>query len=278
MTCIECGNNNFSFDEVMGERICDDCGLVEITELFEQSVSQFSPSGEVVRESTFRNTLGTTNRNRYDASETNIQTGLVYCNLVLSSIATNHPLRDRVEECYISLFRGHVFSNKYSYETRATALVYYVLKENGIPIKLREVRKEFECDMRKVNRLTRGIAKHFGNSSVYARDNTVSMLDKTSRAIHDSAEFITLCQEMHIMLEPILEASNFTKGRTYCAAICMIVSRANLMQISQKELSEKTGYDVSTIRIQAKKILQMLGYNSLKEISGKTIEDLNKEE
>ena len=102
------------------------------------------------------------------------------------------------------------------------------------------------------------------------------MLDKTSRAIYDSAEFITLCQEMHIMLEPILEASNFTKGRTYCAAVCMIVARANLMQITQKELSEKTGYDVSTIRIQAKKLLQFLGYSSLREIVGKPIEDLNK--
>ena len=276
MSCVECGENDFSFDERIGERACNNCGLVEITELFEQSVSQFNSSGEIVRESTFRNTLGTTNRNRYDASETNIQTGLVYCNLVLSSIAIRHPLRDRVEECYISLFRGHVFSNKYSYENRATALVYYVLKENGIQIKLSEVRKEFDCDMRKVNKLTRAIAKHFGNSSVYARDNIVSMLDRTSREILDTAEFISLCQEMHIAVNPILEASNFTKGRTYCAAICMIVAKANLMQITQKELSERTGYDISTIRIQAKKILGMLGYNNLKEISGKTIGDMIK--
>ena len=277
MSCVECGNDKFSFDEVMGERICEECGLVEITELFEQSVSQYNQSGELVRESTFRNTLGTTNRNRYDASESNIQTGLVYCNLVLSSIAPNNPLRDRVEECYISLFRGHVFSNKYSYENRATALVYYVLKENGIAIKMSEVRKEFECDMRKVNKLTRIIAKHFGNSSVYARNNIVSLLDKTSRQVSDTAEFITLCQEMHIMVNPILDASDFTKGRTYCAAICLIVASANLMQIKQSDLAKNTGYSISTIRIQAKKILQMLGYDSLKEISGKIIEDKNKE-
>ena len=194
----------------------------------------------------------------------------------ISSIAIRHPLRDRVEECYISLFRGHVFSNKYSYENRATALVYYVLKENGIPIKLSEVRKEFDCDMRKVNKLTRAIAKHFGNSSVYARDNIVSMLDRTSREVSDTAEFISLCQEMHIAINPILEANNFTRGRTYCAAICMIVAKANLMQITQKELSERTGYDISTIRIQAKKILGMLGYNNLKEISGKTIGEMIK--
>tara|TARA_R100000900_G_scaffold68517_3_gene54547 strand:+ start:442 stop:1272 length:831 start_codon:yes stop_codon:yes gene_type:complete len=276
MSCVECGSSNFNFDERLGERICTNCGLVEITEIFEQSVSQYNSNGELVRESTFRNTLGTTNRNRYDVSESNIQTGLVYCNLVLSSIATNHPLRDRVEECYISLFRGNVFSNKYSYENRATALVYYVLKENGIAIKMSDVRKEFECDMRKVNKLTRVIAKHFGNSGVYARDNIVSLLDKTSREVNDTAEFITLCQEMHIAVNPILEENDFTKGRTYCAAICLIVASANLMQIKQRDLAKRAGFDISTIRVQAKKILGMLGYNNLKEISGKTIGDMIK--
>ena len=42
MTCIECGNNNFNFDEWLGENICSECGLVEITEPFEQTVSFFN--------------------------------------------------------------------------------------------------------------------------------------------------------------------------------------------------------------------------------------------
>tara|TARA_B100000963_G_C22628807_1_gene673816 strand:- start:1134 stop:1979 length:846 start_codon:yes stop_codon:yes gene_type:complete len=278
MSCKECGLDKFSFDERMGERICDNCGLVEVTDIFEQSVSQYSPSGEIIHEATFRNTLGTTNKNKYISSEINIQTGLVFCNLVLSSIAINHPLRDRVEECYISCFRGHVFSNKYSYENRATALVYYVLKENGIAIRMSEVRKEFDCDMRKVNKLTRLIAKHFGNSSVYARDNLVSLLDKTSRDIEDSAEFITSCQELHVTINPVLERNYFTKGRTYCAAICLIVSTANMMQIKQKDLAKSVGFAVCSIREQAQKILKLLGFNSLKEVRGRAISDFVRNE
>jgi transcription initiation factor TFIIIB Brf1 subunit/transcription initiation factor TFIIB len=275
MSCIECGETKFSFNERIGESVCDGCGLVEITDIFEQSVSMFSPTGEVIRSADFAKTLGSIHRGKYQRGETNIQVGLVYCNLVLSSIAVNHPLRDRVEECYISLFRGHIFNNLYDYETRATALVYYVLKENGIAIRLSEVKKEFDCDMRKVNKLTRKIATHFGNSGVYARDNTVSMLDRTAREVSDTVEFLTLCQEMHIMLEPKLEALCFTKGRTYCASICCIVATANCMQITQKELGEVTGYTPATIRIQAQKILAILGYNSLREIKGKTIEEMN---
>ena len=81
---------------------------------------------------------------------------------------------------------------------------------------------------------------------------------------------------MHIAVNPILEVNNFTKGRTYCAAICLIVASANLMQIKQSDLAKNTGYSISTIRIQAKKILQMLGYDSLKQISGKTIGEMIK--
>lgn len=269
MACIECGESEFDFDERLGEKICKSCGFVEISERFEQSVSMYNADGELVREATFRNTLGTTNKGKYVSSETNIQVGLVYCNLVLSSIMVNHPLRDRVEECYISCFRGHVFNNLYSYETRATALVYYVLKENNIPVKLAKVRKEFDCDMRKVNKLTRKIATHFGNSSVYARDNTVRELDLLSREILDTAEYISLCQELHITLIPKL--TDFTKGRTYCAAICLIVATANLLNIKQKDIAEKSGFSTVTIRKQAQELLSFLGFNSLKEIKGKVI-------
>jgi hypothetical protein len=102
------------------------------------------------------------------------------------------------------------------------------------------------------------------------------MLDKTAREVKDTTEFITLCQEMHIMLEPKLEAHHFTKGRTYCAAICCIVASANCMQIKQKEISEATGFTIDSIRVQAKRILEFLGYESLREIKGKTIEEMNK--
>ncbi len=48
------------------------------------------------------------------------------------------------------------------------------------------------------------------------------------------------------------------------------------MQIKQMDLAKRAGFDISTIRVQAKKILGMLGYNNLKEISGKTMGDMIK--
>ena len=38
MKCDECGSRDSSFDERMGERICNECGLVMVQEVFEETV------------------------------------------------------------------------------------------------------------------------------------------------------------------------------------------------------------------------------------------------
>ena len=38
MRCDECGSRQTSFDERLGERVCDDCGLVIVVEQFEETV------------------------------------------------------------------------------------------------------------------------------------------------------------------------------------------------------------------------------------------------
>jgi len=69
----------------------------------------------------------------------------------------------------------------------------------------------------------------------------------------------------------IPKLTDFTKGRTYCAAICLIVATANLLNIKQKDIAEKSGFSTVTIRKQAQELLSFLGFNSLKEIKGKVI-------
>ena len=42
MRCDECGSRETSFDERLGERICDDCGLVIVVEQFEETVRGYT--------------------------------------------------------------------------------------------------------------------------------------------------------------------------------------------------------------------------------------------
>ena len=36
MHCKECDGNSFTFDTLLGEKVCDDCGLVIVEEIFEK--------------------------------------------------------------------------------------------------------------------------------------------------------------------------------------------------------------------------------------------------
>ena len=40
--CIECNCTSSTYDEVLGETVCDDCGLVQVVRPFEETVSYIS--------------------------------------------------------------------------------------------------------------------------------------------------------------------------------------------------------------------------------------------
>lgn len=270
MTCIECGNNNFNFDEWLGENICSECGLVEITEPFEQTVSLFSKEGDVIRSVDVPKKIGTGDYPNH------IRVGLTYCNLVLSSVANNHPLKNRVEECYLALMQKRLFNNNYPYEIRATALVYYVLLENNLPITLEEVAKEFITDLKKTRRLAKRIAVEFGNTSVFSSLNPRALLEKTLEKIEASPEFRKYAFEVNGEISKILDASDFTKGRTYYAAIAGITSSLYCLEMTNKTIAEKTGFTRDSIYRQTKRILSYFNRNNLREIKGQTINNLIK--
>ena len=47
LKCEECGSRNNSFNESLGETVCDDCGLVLDVEIFEQTTLGIK-NGEVI--------------------------------------------------------------------------------------------------------------------------------------------------------------------------------------------------------------------------------------
>ena len=62
---------------------------------------------------------------------------------------------------YSELYRKNIFkSNKI--EERATALVYYLLRENGTPVPMETVCSEFSVNRKVVNKLVRRIVRHYG--------------------------------------------------------------------------------------------------------------------
>ena len=132
--CEECGSRDTVFDERLGEHCCNDCGLVLITEIFEQTVlSQDAKHNHI--HSAEIGMLGSTtsfnNKFSYHKSvlPKSVVDGLTHCNMVLSNVAPNMGLRQSVEELYLFFYNRGVFG-KTSHEARATAVVYFALLEN----------------------------------------------------------------------------------------------------------------------------------------------------
>jgi len=266
MTCFECGEETFSFDERLGERVCDSCGLVEITELFESTTCNIS-NGVIIRSIDKPYHLGTGKRDK------NITAGLIQCNMILGGGGwLTQSIKNRVEECYYALFKARVINSTYSYEERAAALVFYVLRDNNIPVSLKEVCSEYTLVRRKVNRLSRLIARFFGNSSVYARDNSIAILNKIvdgyDNSEGDSDNFRESCFIVHAYFMPILEAANFTKSRAYYGAICHMADDLYNCRVGKATIAKLVGLQASSIRTQKKKILGLVGRNNINGVKG----------
>ena len=282
MICDECGCTENEYNEDMGERVCKDCGLVLVTEMFEETVHILDKVGNV-KHSPDKGKLGSVitgkgsfKFNKFGKNSVipqHIQKGLMHCNMVLSQVAPNLKLNDRVEKLYLEVHNKNIFGRS-SYEARATALVFYALKENGTPHPMKDVMAEFNPNEKSVKRLVRKINQLYRNSANYTPINPQYQLEQTLSKVSDDLEFRRQCLKVLEFFEAKVEKNTFNKGRSYYASIIYIAANINLRHdITCQKISEITGFSRWVIWRQTKAILNMIGYNNAKELKGK---DINK--
>ena len=276
MKCTECGSLENEFDEVLGERTCKLCGLVLVTEMFEETVHILNEQGDL-KHSSDKGRLGSVitgqgaykfNRfNKNNVLPTHIQTGLMHCNMVLSSVVPDMNLNERVKSLYIELLNKRLLVS-YSYEERASAVVFYALKENRTPRAFKEVCREFDASRKRVMRLVRKINQHYGNRVNFMATDPHFMLNNTLSKMKVDNLFREQSRKVLEQFESIINNITFTKGSSYYACICWITSNIFLRDITRKSISSQTGFSENKIYKQTKKILELVGINSTKEIKG----------
>ena len=282
MKCTECGCEEIEFDEALGESACKDCGLVLITELFEESVHILDSSGEL-KHSSDKGLLGSVivgkgsyKFNKFGKDSVmpkHIQTGLMHCNMVIACNVPDMDMKERVETLYIELLNKGLLVS-YSYEERATAVVYYALKENGTPRTFREICKEFTLKTKRVKRLVRKINQHYGNKVNCVPVNPNYMLSQTLSMITQDPTFKQQALKVLEAFESIINNSTHTKGTSYYAAVCWIASNVFLQDITRKHISETTGFSEWIIYRQTRSILGLIGVTSVKEVKGININEI----
>ncbi len=279
--CDECGITNSSFDEEMGEHTCNECGLVIITEMFEETVHILNSVGENVR-SADKGHLGSIitgegsykfNRFKRSVVPQNIQQGLLHCNMVLANFSPTDSFKERVEKIYMEAYRKNVFG-KFSYENRATAVVFYALKERGTPIPLKKVMEEFEVEPKKVRRIIRKLNSLYRNQINFTEVNPAYQLEYHVLQITKDRVYLQQCLEVLARFENIVSNSNFTKSKSYYASICWITTNVFVRsEPTRKQISEAGGLNQSCVYEQTKSLLALIGKTSVKELRGK---DVNK--
>lgn len=286
MKCDECLTNDSTFDERMGEHICNGCGLVIVTEMFEETVHILDRDG-TLNHSADKGKLGSVitgagsyklNRRNYSVIPAHIQNALMHCNMVLANFSPSEELKQRVEKIYMEAYRKNVFG-KHPFEERATAVVFYALKENGTPLPLKEVISEFEVNAKKVRQIVRKLNVLYQNQINFAEVNPAYHLEYCYNKIvaETGAEdrlFLRQCLEVLARFENITSNSNYTKSKSYYATLCWITANVfNRREYSRNLIAKANGYNTKCIYNQTKSLLSLVGLEKVAELKGK---DVNK--
>ncbi len=266
--CLECKSNNFSIDVRMGELVCDDCGLVLVTEPFEQSSYSFNANGERIRES-WKTPNTTVSMRSWGKTDKAIHTGIAMCKILLSSLSESKVLRERIESLYRTLYHKHVFTSS-TLEDRSAALVYFLLREQNLPYSLKEVCREYDCVEKRVFKLSKKIANHQGKTSIFLIRDSRPFAEKHAHKFGDS-QFVSKVGRLAYHYDELVSKTGDNLRPSSSVVFCYIVSIAENMAVTQREIAEKTGISTKTIQKETRRLLKIKNINK-KQIEGKGIE------
>lgn len=228
MACPECGEHDSFFDDVLGENVCNGCGLVQVIRPFEETTS-ISKDGNQTHEPTRRlgslimETKSNYNYNQmvrmkkhnlYAAalSEADNRT-IVLSQMILSNYQVSSSIKKKIEEYLRSLNTEHVFRGA-SVEHRAASLTFFILKESKVPMNIREHSRYSMVERKYISRWGKRVAKHFRKSYVFTQENAMrtasSILDRLDEMptgyrmeAMSMIQFLeTFYQEQHLRFSP----------------------------------------------------------------------------
>lgn len=276
MKCDECGSRQNTFDERMGERICDDCGLVIQIEAFEETVrlstgedgSFYSKDLGLGSKTTFMQNA----HSARDSSERTLENGYRVMRMVVSALRLPFNLNERLEQVYRELLRKGMLSGS-SLETRATAIVYYVLKENRTPSSLDEVCGEFQVQPKLVRRLTRRISKYYGNN-VLRNDDSHFLMQRAIVGVSNDPAFMSDCLQTFEFFERLMKELFENKTKLHYATMVYFTSYIHNYPYSATSISKKLGCSANGIRISGRRLLSLIGLKGVEQLKGIDLEKL----
>ena len=276
--CEECRSSSVSFDERLGELVCNECGLVIVREMFEETVLPLDKSGNTIHSpdkgrlgSIIKGKVGKIPSHRLNSGHsTHLNKGLAFCKMLLANFTASKSIRDRCEEVYLELYRKNVI-NKASYEDRACAIVYFCLLENNTPVKYADVCSiEFQSNKSRVIKLVKKIKKNFRR--VTKPIDYRYEIERVANKVLNDVGYVNQCLDTHNYFQPIIAESEYNIPITYPMAICWIASNVNCRSdITATLIHKKCNISRWAIRNTTNKLLKLIGKKEINEIKGKKL-------
>ncbi len=184
-SCKECGSTAFTYIDRLGEKTCDECGLVLVVNPFEETTHMISISDEDKRSKTIgslgsfiRKSDAYGNKDRFALYREQVRTqpeteadktARLLINSTLSYYNVSSDLKRRTQKYYDmmkrELFRG------LDVERRCASLTFYVLKEADIVCNIQEHSRRTRVKPNDISKFARRIARHQRNSGVFITRN-----------------------------------------------------------------------------------------------------------
>ncbi len=274
-SCLDCNGESFDFDNRLGEFTCSNCGLVAVSNLVEETISGYSKSGDLIR-SGDKGKLGSLvgpekgkgfgklrklEKRSKSSFERSIDIGITHCNMVLSELTDGHftqELKESVAEYYKKIITAHLLRGR-SYEIRASAVVFFTLKEYGYSITLNECAVKSGVLVKPLFKAVRTIASYLKKPHLLSRRNAASEMQRYCLQFDDSTEFWRDCSTVGAYLERHFDNTNRPITKTFFAITIYITILLRKMKIKQCDIAKELDVTTVTIRTNTKKILNELG-------------------
>lgn len=180
MKCSECNSITTTFDERMGETICADCGLILSVNIFEESKARLNNGGSIVLD---RDTyalgkgLGSMiirsdvkdkksyslfeqqKRTVYDSPSTKFR---LSASIFLSYYNGKELLQEATKK-FITMKEEHLVRSL-PIENVAAGIVYYILKDKGFSVSLKEFSRQTKIPVKNIVRTSKRAKKKFGST------------------------------------------------------------------------------------------------------------------
>ena len=192
--CIECNCTSSTYDEVLGETVCDDCGLVQVVRPFEETVSYISAKDKYnpTKDNDSAKGLGsyiieTHTKNVFAFKRQHIRARpvsdaekrtILHTRMYLSYYNVTGTIRDQVPRLYRSLVSDRI-TRSIPVEKIAGGLSYFMLKDAGYGVTLRKHSELTKIELSTIAKYAKKIARHFNKSYVFADSNPVRTLTDT---------------------------------------------------------------------------------------------------